>query len=184
MELLPDTRVLMMTASTEIDAVIEAVAAGATGYLQKYSQPEELTEAVLDVARGRIRMSEQALKEGFAMIRSGQWLSPRKASDELTAVERETLTLFAAGRSYAQIAEARGQQHRNGPEHPLPGTGKGGSQEQAGTGDLGCAERPAGRRGSGPLTPRKWRRRVDPHRMPRGTGKELRHCERRACPLR
>ena len=109
MELLPDTRVLMMTASTEMDAVIEAVAAGATGYLQKYSPPEELTEAVLDVAQGRIRMSEQALKEVFAMIRSGQWLAPRKASDELTAVERETLTLFAAGRSYAQIAEARGK---------------------------------------------------------------------------
>ena len=53
-ELLPNTRVLMLTASTEEDAVIEAVAAGATGYLQKYSRPEELVEAVLDVAEGRL----------------------------------------------------------------------------------------------------------------------------------
>ena len=30
--------------------MIEAVAAAATGYLQKYSRPEELVEAVLDVA--------------------------------------------------------------------------------------------------------------------------------------
>ena len=52
MELLPDTRVMMLTASSEEDAVIEAVAAGATGYLQKYSRPEELVEAVLDVAEG------------------------------------------------------------------------------------------------------------------------------------
>ena len=45
MELLPGTRVLMLTASDEEDAVIEAVAAGATGYLEKYSRPEELVQA-------------------------------------------------------------------------------------------------------------------------------------------
>ena len=108
MELLPDTRVLMLTASTEMDAVIEAVAAGATGYLQKYSQPDELVDAVLDVARGRIRMPEEAVKEVFAMVRRERRLAPQRAADELTALEQETLTLFAGGRSYTQIAEARG----------------------------------------------------------------------------
>ena len=33
MESAPDTRVIMLTASTEEDAIIKAVAAGATGYL-------------------------------------------------------------------------------------------------------------------------------------------------------
>ena len=47
MELLPGVRVLMLTASSEVNAVIEAVAAGATGYLQKYSQPEELVASRL-----------------------------------------------------------------------------------------------------------------------------------------
>ncbi|MXX53080.1 MAG: response regulator transcription factor [Dehalococcoidia bacterium] len=108
MELLPDTRVLMLTASTEMDAVIDAVAAGATGYLQKYSQPDELVDAVLDVARGRIRMPEEAVKEVFAMVRRERRLAPQRAADELTALEQETLTLFAGGRSYTQIAEARG----------------------------------------------------------------------------
>ena len=108
MELLPDTRVLMLTASNEEDAVIEAVAAGATGYLQKYSRPEELVETVVDVAEGRLRIPEKAVREVFAMVRCARELASRQASDELTAVERETLTLFASGTSYAQIAEARG----------------------------------------------------------------------------
>ena len=108
MELLPDTRVMMLTASTEEDAVIEAVAAGATGYLQKYSQPEELVEAVLDVAEGRLRVPDMAVRQVFAMIRGQGKLVARQPSTKLTALEREVLTLFASGRSYPEIAEARG----------------------------------------------------------------------------
>ena len=108
MELLPDTRVLIMTASTEEDAVIEAIAAGATGYLLKYSRPEDFVEAVLDVAEGRLRIPDEAVREVFAMVRCGHDPAPRRAVDELTVLELETLTLFASGKSSAQIAEARG----------------------------------------------------------------------------
>ena len=107
-ELLPETRVLMLTASSEEDAVIEAVAAGATGYLQKYSRPEELVEAVLDVAQGRLRIPGKVVREVFALVRGDRELASRQAADKLTALERETLTLFASGRSYTQIAETRG----------------------------------------------------------------------------
>ena len=108
MELLPKTRVLMLTASTEEDAVIEAVAAGATGYLQKYSRPEELVEALVDVAEGRLRIPSEVVREVFSMIRGDRTLAFRRASGNLTALERETLTLFASGKSYTEIAEARG----------------------------------------------------------------------------
>ena len=108
MELLPKTRVLMLTASTEEDAVIEAVAAGATGYLQKYSRPEELVEALVDVAEGRLRIPGEVVREVFSMIRGDRTVAFRRASGNLTALERETLTLFASGRSYTEIAEARG----------------------------------------------------------------------------
>ena len=109
MELLPDTRVLMLTASGEMDAVIEAVAAGATGYLQKYSQPEELVEAVLDVAEGRLRLPDKVVREVFALVRRDREDTSNRALDRLTALERETLTMFASGRSYSEIAEARGK---------------------------------------------------------------------------
>ena len=108
MELLPDTRVMMLTASSEEDAVIEAVAAGATGYLQKYSRPEELVEAVLDVAEGRLRVPDKAVRQVFAMLRGERKPVSRQPSAKLTALEREVLTLFASGRSYTEIAEARG----------------------------------------------------------------------------
>ena len=107
MELLPNTRVMMLTASTEWDAVIEAVAADATGYLLKYSRPEEFVEAVLDVAEGRLRIPDKVVREVFARIRGERKLVSRQPPAKLTALELETLTLFASGRSYTQIAEAR-----------------------------------------------------------------------------
>ena len=92
-----------------MDAVIEAVAAGATGYLQKYSRPEELVEATLDVAEGRLRIPDEVVKEVFALVRRDREDVSKRASDRLTALERETLALFATGRSYTEIAEARGK---------------------------------------------------------------------------
>ena len=109
MELLPDTRVLMLTASSEEDAVIEAVAAGATGYLHKYSRPEELVQAVLDVAEDRLRFPDKAVRKVFALLRGQQGQVSRQPLDRLTVLECETLTLFASGNSYAGIAQAEGK---------------------------------------------------------------------------
>ena len=108
MELLPDTRVVMLTASTEEDTVIEALAAGATGYLQKYSPPEELVEVVLDVTEGRLRIPDESVRAVFTMLRSQRRADTHQPSDKLTALERETLKLFACGKTYAAIASARG----------------------------------------------------------------------------
>ena len=108
MELLPDTRVLMLTASTTEDAVIEAIAAGATGYLQKDSGPEELAEAIREVAQGRLRIPDKAIRKVFALIRGQRGLAASRALKALTGREREVLQMFASGRSYAEIAEAKG----------------------------------------------------------------------------
>ena len=108
MELLPDTRVLMLTASTTEDAVVEAIAAGATGYLQKDSGPEELADAVRDVAQGRLRIPDKSIRRVFALIRGQRGLTASRALKALTDREREVLKMFASGESYAQIAEARG----------------------------------------------------------------------------
>ena len=104
----PATRVLMMTASARMDAVIDAVAAGATGYLQKHAGPEELVAAVIAIAEGRLQVPDEIVKEVFAMIRRDDLAKSLRVAERLTKKERATLVLFATGRSYAAIAERGG----------------------------------------------------------------------------
>ena len=104
METTPETRVIMLTASTEEDAVIEAVAAGATGYLQKVSGMDRLLDTVKVVAAGEMRVPPDVVRRGFARIRVGA----NAEEAELTPREKEILASFSQGMSYAAIAEARG----------------------------------------------------------------------------
>ena len=107
-ETLPDTRVLILTAAAEEDAVLEALTAGAVGYLQKYSGKGDLLRTVKDVAEGQYRMPADAIKRVFSGIRTAE----QRKTDEMsrpTSRELEILTLFSLGQSYAQIAQARGK---------------------------------------------------------------------------
>ena len=104
LDLLPDTKVLMLTASTEEDAVIEAIAAGATGFVQKYSGSDELVDTLRQVAEGRLMIPEDAVRRVFNLLRSGTVLMP--GPKVLTVREREVITHFAKGKPYARIAVA------------------------------------------------------------------------------
>ena len=104
MESAPGVRVVMLTASTEEDAVIEAVAAGATGYLQKLSGMDRLLSTLKLVAAGEMPVPPDVVRRVFARIRRGA----KQEEDELTEREKEMLASFCRGMSYAAIAEARG----------------------------------------------------------------------------
>ena len=101
MDMLPDTRVLMLTASNEEESLVQSIAAGATGYLQKYSGMEQLLATVRDVAGGEFRIPAGAAIHDSAQVDD-------KEVHRLTEREREILTLFAQGMTYAQIAEVIG----------------------------------------------------------------------------
>ena len=107
-EALPDTKVLILTAATEEDAVIEAISAGATGYLLKYSGKNELLRAVQGVANGEYRISADIMRSLFDEIRASAQREKTSASGRLTPREREILSLFSQGLSYARIADVRG----------------------------------------------------------------------------
>ena len=96
-EMLPGTKVLMLTAASEEDAVMEAVAAGASGYLQKYSGKDRLLNTVRDVAQGEYRLPADVIRRAFAGIRGTAQLKADTEVRRLTAREREILTLFARG---------------------------------------------------------------------------------------
>ena len=105
-DLLPDTKVLILTASTEDDALIEAVAAGASGFVQKYSGRDELLDAIQKVSQGGLMIPDAAVRRAFKQIRDGMARMP--GPTVLTTREREVLAHFAKGMSYAGIAEAIG----------------------------------------------------------------------------
>src|SRR4051812_16859417 len=114
----PAVRVLILSASGEQHDVLEAVKAGATGYLVKSASRDELLEAVRRVALG-----DTVFTPGLAGLVLGEYrrLSEPAAGgpDQPTLTERETevLRMVAKGMSYKQIAERLGVSPRTVQNH-------------------------------------------------------------------
>ncbi|MDE2921112.1 MAG: response regulator transcription factor [Chloroflexota bacterium] len=108
MEAVPGTRVLMLTASTNDHTVIDAIAAGATGYLQKFTGKDELLATIRDVVDGEFRVPGDVVRRAFAGVRDSSGEDAGSELSRLTVREQEILKLFAEGMSYAEIGEARG----------------------------------------------------------------------------
>ena len=105
MESRPETRVIMLTASTEANAVIEAVAAGAASYLQKVADMDQVLAMMRDAATGEGRLPTPVVKRAVDRMRSGV---KTKDDVDLTPREKEMLVSFCQGMTYTAIAEARG----------------------------------------------------------------------------
>jgi len=117
----PTVRVLILSASGEQEDVLEAVKAGATGYLVKSASRRELLDAVKRVAEG-----DTVFTPGLAGLVLGEYRrlsdSPAAASNDpdaprLTERETEVLRLVAKGLSYKQIAERLVLSHRTVQNH-------------------------------------------------------------------
>ena len=121
------TRVLVLSASGEQQDVLEAVKAGATGYLVKSASREEIVEAVRATARG-----EAVFTPGLAGLVLGEFRKlsaqpqpdPSRPIPELTERETEVLKLVATGMSSKEIATELFISHRTVQNHVQNTLGK------------------------------------------------------------
>jgi DNA-binding NarL/FixJ family response regulator len=113
---LEGTRVLVLSASGEHSDVLEAVKAGASGYLVKSASAEELVEAVNRTAAG-----DAVFTAGLAGLVLGEYrrmaATPDDDKPQLTERETEVLRLVAKGLTARQIANRLVISHRTVENH-------------------------------------------------------------------
>jgi DNA-binding NarL/FixJ family response regulator len=111
---MPGIRVLMLSASGERQDVLDAVTAGASGYLLKSAEARELIDAVQATAAGNAVFTPglaglvlgeyRRLAQSEGTPTSGRQDREQPAAPELTERETEILRLVATGLTYPQIA--------------------------------------------------------------------------------
>src|SRR6516164_6549672 len=122
----PGAHVLVLSASGEQQDVLDAVKAGATGYLLKSAVREEFLDAVRRTADG-----DAVFTPGLAALVLGEFrrLATAPAGDgaetpKLTERETEILRMVATGMSYKQIATRLVLSHRTVQNHVQNTLGK------------------------------------------------------------
>ncbi|GIF87795.1 DNA-binding response regulator [Catellatospora chokoriensis] len=122
---LPQVRVLVLSASGEQQDVLDAVKAGAAGYLLKSAAREEFLDAVRRTAEG-----DAVFTAGLAGLVLGEYrrlaAAPGDGPEAPRLSERETevLRLVAKGLTYRQIAERLTLSHRTVQNHVQNTLGK------------------------------------------------------------
>ena len=99
---LPDTEVIALTSVLEDRSVVQAVKAGAIGYLLKDTQAEELCRAIKAAAAGQVQLSPEAAARLMREVRAPEGAEP------LTERETEVLRLIAQGLANKEIAHRLG----------------------------------------------------------------------------
>lgn len=113
---LPQTRVLVLTMHGEDEYVLQAVRAGASGYLVKDSAAAELLSALRSLHAGRGHFGPQA-----AQALAEQFHRPERPLDDpygrLTQREREVFHLIAEGMTTKDIAQRLGISAKTAENH-------------------------------------------------------------------
>jgi DNA-binding NarL/FixJ family response regulator len=96
-----DIEVVALTSFAEEERVHAALAAGASGYLLKDSDADDVAAAVRAAYRGELQLDPQVAQRLMSSLRHGPGDDP---AAELTSRELEALRLVATGKANKQIA--------------------------------------------------------------------------------
>lgn len=100
-----DAGVIVLTASESEQDVVQAVRAGAKGYLLKGSEPEEILAKLRLAAQGHTVFTEPLMDLLLGAMRGGAPATPN-GTDCLTTREKQILDLITVGQSNKHIARA------------------------------------------------------------------------------
>jgi two-component system, NarL family, invasion response regulator UvrY len=98
----PETPVLILTVHPEEQYAVRCIKAGAAGFLNKESAPEQLIEAVRKIASGG-RYVTAELAETLASVLAGE--SPGAPHERLSDREFEIFKMLGSGKTVSQIAQ-------------------------------------------------------------------------------
>ncbi len=103
----PDVRVVMLTVSVESEDVLDALLAGAAGYLVKGSRLQELVSGIRAAATGQSLLSTEITGKVIARLREHAAAAPPDSMSDVELTEREldVLRLIGEGMENAQIAD-------------------------------------------------------------------------------
>ena len=103
MEMLPDTKVIVLTSYVDDDKLYPVIEAGAFSYLLKTSRAAEIADAIRAAASGQSVLEPQVAAKMMNRLRQPK--RQAAAHEELTEREMEVLRLIAQGKSNQEIAD-------------------------------------------------------------------------------